>query len=59
MEKKRKKTKKEKIEEKEKAKEKFLEQLNHFGVRAPRTVGQKEIRTLCFGRSVVRCCAER
>jgi len=41
MEKKGKKTKKEKIEEKEKAKEKFLEQLNHFGIRAPRTVGQK------------------
>ena len=34
-------TKKEKREEKEKAKEKFLEQLNHFGVRTPRTVGQK------------------
>lgn len=34
-------TKKEKIEEKEKAKEKLLEQLNHFGVRAPRTIGQK------------------
>jgi len=41
MEKERKKTKKEKIEEKEKEKEKFLEQIKHFGIRTPKTFGQK------------------
>ena len=36
-----KKTKKEKREEKEKTKEMLLKQLDHFGIRAPRTFGQK------------------
>lgn len=36
-----KKTKKEKKEEREKEKEKFLEQIKHFGIRTPKTFGQK------------------